>query len=214
MDKKDLKKNFYKDKIIFKQKISFFLLSLINNYTYVLVLSASNSLAEKFNSKKYMSLFTTFLTIFSIIAIFINSLYLIKLTYKKRFTICFLIQSLGISIVILSILKNQFIICLFGASFIGVGNSLGTLTIQGFLQNFDESVFYGFTAGTGLAGIFGSFFYTVMKIFGFNDLFILIILLFSFVGYFFIFNYILEMKKEIDLSKKKKDDEKIEKKKN
>jgi len=54
-------------------------MGLINNFPYVVVLSASKSIAEELNNKDLLSLFSGSMVLFGVIVRFLNSVYLVKI---------------------------------------------------------------------------------------------------------------------------------------
>jgi len=134
-----------------KQKLCFFVMGLINNFVYVVVLSASDSLSKDLDAAKYMSLFSVSLVLFSAIIRVINSRYLVKIVHRIRIIMSLTLTIIGIMVMIYSVYCKIFFFCLLGSTFIGLGCSLGDSTLQGFLKGFDPRVLVGYSSGTGFA---------------------------------------------------------------
>ena len=92
-----------KDNSDFVFKIYFFFLGLINNSTYVVILSASKTLVKQFEKENYLSLFSGCLIIFSFLIRILNLIYFVKIKHKKRIRIACFGSVIGISIIVLSI---------------------------------------------------------------------------------------------------------------
>ena len=186
----------------FRQKLSFFIMGLINNLIYVVVLSASDSLAKSLNSSKYMSLFSASLVLFSAIVRIINSRYLIKILHRKKIASAMYINMTGLLIMILSIFFENFFFCLIGSTLLGIGCALGDSTLQGFIKGFDPKIISGYSSGTGFAGVSGAFYYLIMFSAGVRNEITLGILTFGCVAYYFFFLWVLKLKMKLDAFRK------------
>ena len=194
--KKEFKNKKKKEKL--KQKIALFILGIINNTTYVVVLSASKKLCEKFNKKDFIPFFSGSLVLFSILLKIINSKYLVKIRHKIRILVASILIITGILFIMLSIFVNIFFISIIGTIFVGLGTSFGSITILGFIKGFDPDIVVGFSSGTGFAGVFGSIYYEIMDLFHFNEYESFSFLIFGFIIYFLIFIWFIRLKKHFD----------------
>ena len=184
----------YLDSIILKQKVLFFILSAINNSDYVIVLSASDALSKLFGKPEYMPLFSAKMNIAGAIISIIYSLYLIKYSIKSKFQFCFLSHFFGILLILLSIIFKSFFICLLGSVLLGIANALGVSVIQTYLQDFRESVHLAYPSGQSFSGVFGTFFYSFLKILGFSEFSIISFLAFILLIFYFSFIYLEKLK--------------------
>ena len=87
--------------------------------------------------------------------------------------------TISIFIMFLAKLMSSFILVLISCLLIGLGTSIGSLVVIGFIKCFPASVFSGYSMGTGLSGLLGALLYLFMKLFHFSfDSILLVMLLF------------------------------------
>lgn len=87
---------------------------------------------------------------------------MVKYEHLKWIQITILSSSLGTLSLIGGIYLKSLSLCIIGTIFIGIGGSLGSLTITGFIKDFDPEICVGFSSGTGGAGMAGSAYYLLM----------------------------------------------------
>ena len=143
--------------------ICFAFIGLVNNLGYTLIITGAQQFSSKVNDDTLIAFYPFALIAFNSVARFINSKYLITLSYFKRI--------LGLSIyffsgylflfIILTIIdsyeefnqKLAFLLTLIPTIIMGTGQSLGEATFLGYIRTFPEDYVSGWSAGTGLAGI-------------------------------------------------------------
>lgn len=184
--------------IVRRAKIALFFLGLLNNSGYVIVLSASADLADRFHQEKLMSLFSGSLVFFSIGVKMISAWFLLKLYHKMRIGVAIAFFFLGLSSIILALRVENFELALLGSLFLGMGGSFGDSSIQGFMKAFPPETFVGYSSGTGGAGVFGSFYYLLLKIYDFDVSKIFLFLFPAYVLYYFCFSYLIRLKVRLD----------------
>jgi battenin len=184
--------------IVRRAKLILFVLGLLNNSGYVIVLSAAADLANRFHQEKLMSLFSGSLVFFSIAVKMFSATFLLKLKHKARVKIAVAFFLLGVASIILALRVENFQIALLGSLLLGMGGAFGDSAIQGFMKAFPPETFVGYSSGTGGAGVFGSFYYFLLKVYGFEVSKIFIILLLAYVLYYFCFCYLIGLKLRLD----------------
>lgn len=186
------------NKIVFKAKIAFFLLGLLNNCGYVIVLASASDLAKKFEKDDMMSLFAGCLVFFSILVKVFNAKYLLKIHHKIRIAVAVAFFMIGVLAIIFALRKDSFNLSLFGSMLLGIGVSFGDANIQGFMKGFPAETFSGYASGTGGAGVFGSTYYLILKVSQFDVIRIFFFLFPAYILYFFCFTYVLKLKTQIE----------------
>lgn len=124
---------------------------------------------------------------------FISSIFygrlLVKINHMTRIIISIVLAVLGTSLVILSLILEEIIVCFIGVSFIGIAKLFGMLTIMGFVKSFDSSAIGGLTAGTGGAGLFGALYLILMRWMNKSTIFTFFTITAAYVPYFFLFAF-------------------------
>ncbi len=146
--------------------IYFFLIGIINHLGTILVLTGSRVLAYELNLSTWMYFYTPASTIFNILTRFINSRYLVHISYKKRITfLCFwicsgyLIMSFALICYEKKYIENNkicFLLTLIPSFILGTSYALGESAILAYLSNFPKNLVGGFSSGTGLSGLFSA----------------------------------------------------------
>ena len=170
------------------------ILGTINNLGYVLVLVFSDELAQELNHSKLMSLFVGSLTLLNILIRVLYLKFFVKIKHIYRITLSVVLTILAVLLLILSKVYLNFTLSCIGTLFIGVACVVGEMTNLGFMKGFPPSVISGYSSGTGMSGVLGSFGYLLLKIFKFQFQHILLIYLLFLPVYFFSFTRILKIK--------------------
>jgi battenin len=186
------------DKLILRAKLAFFLLGLLNNCGYVIVLSAASDLSKKLHREEHMSLFAGCLVFFSIAVKIFNAKYMLKIHHKIRIGIAVGFFLVGVLVIIVALNQESFDLSLVGSSLLGIGVSFGDANIQGFMKGFPPETFSGYASGTGGAGVFGSTYYLILKVSKFDVSRIFIFLFPAYIIYFLCFTYVLGLKSDVD----------------
>ncbi|KAL4490884.1 hypothetical protein ABPG72_008620 [Tetrahymena utriculariae] len=143
-----------------------FLIGIINNTGYVLVGTAAQDIANKFDMKNFMTLFQLSLIVLSGVMRSINSKFFIKISHKKRIFVC-IVLSIGAFIIIAFSSKANgkwgFYTCLVGSVMCGTMQAFGESVMLGYLKVFPSRLVAGWSSGTGFAGPFGSGLLLVLK---------------------------------------------------
>ena len=186
--------------IIRRAKLTLFFLGLLNNSGYVIVLSAAADLANRFKKERLMSLFSGSLVLLSIAVKFLSARFLLKLHHKIRVGIAVSFFFLGLLSIVSALQIESFVLALLGSLFLGMGGSFGDSTIQGFMKAFPPETFIGYSSGTGGAGVFGSFYYLLLKVYGFDVSKIFIFLFPAYILYYVCFSFLIRLKVRLDSS--------------
>ena len=154
----------------------FAFIGLVNNLGYTLIITGAQQFSSKVNNDALIAFYPFALIAFNSVARFINSRYLITLSYFKRI--------LGLSIyffsgyillfIILLIIDNikdfnqtvAFLLTLIPTVIMGTGQSLGEATFLGYIRTFPEDYVSGWSAGTGIAGITAAILSLTFKLLG------------------------------------------------
>ena len=134
----------------------FAFIGLVNNLGYTLIITGAQQFSSKVNNDALIAFYPFALIAFNSVARFINSRYLITLSYFKRI--------LGLSIyffsgyillfIILLIIDNikdfnqtvAFLLTLIPTVIMGTGQSLGEATFLGYIRTFPEDYVSGWSA--------------------------------------------------------------------
>ena len=172
---KELKSDPYisKKKLIYS---CFAFIGLVNNLGYTLIITGAQQFSSKVNDDTLIAFYPFALIALNSVARFINSRYLITLSYFKRI--------LGLSIyfltgyvllfIFLTIIDNvegfnqkvAFLLTLIPTIIMGTGQSLGEATFLGYIRTFPEDYVSGWSTGTGIAGILAAILSLTFKLIG------------------------------------------------
>ena len=151
--------------------ILFLFIGLINNLGYVLILTGSQQLTNKFDNKNFVALYLISLIIFSSFTRFINSKFCIKISYTKRLFGLAMYFFLGYILLFLILNNNnndnnnkKIFLTFIPAIIMGTGTSFGESTMLGYIKNFPKDYLVGWGSGTGFAGFIGSFISLICKL--------------------------------------------------
>ena len=188
-----------KDKVYsIKFFFSLFVIGLFNNNGYVMVNTASSNLAEIFNEKELMSMFTLCLILLSSVTRLINAKYFIKVQHLSRVGIATILMSLGFLIIAIACTfnmgKRSFWLAIFAALLFGIASSLGESTTLGFCKGFPSTIVGHFGSGTGFAGVFGSGIFLLLTSIGLSDGTIFFLVIPTVIPYFISFYWISSIK--------------------
>ena len=165
ISKKKVKSNHKKIKI--KQYIifiCFIFLGFINHLGYYLIITSSQQFATKLGNESLIACYPLALIIFSSLSRLINSKYFINISYYIRVICLSLYFFLGY-ITLFFILQNSnirknnnfaFWLTMIPTTIIGTGESLGEVTILGYIGTFRGNYISGWNIGAALAGVCGS----------------------------------------------------------
>lgn len=186
--------------ILLVSKILLFFLGLLNNSGYVVVLSGAKDLAKRFKHEDMMSIFAGCMVIFSIGVKTFSAKYLLKVYHKFRISIALAFFLGGVACIVGAFHFESILISFFGTALLGMGGAFGDSCIQGFMKAFPSETFVGYSSGTGGAGLFGSFYYLTLKVYGFDSSRIFLYLFPAYIAYFFLFLYLFRVKVSLDES--------------
>ena len=173
METKDVEKESLKYSKSMKNQLTicFFLLGIINHLGTILVMTGSRLLSYELGLSKAFYLYTSASTLFNILTRFINSKYLVHISYKRRIQfLCFWMSSgyLLMAAVLLGYNKvkdagkgDKYNVLFFSLSLIpsfilGTSYALGESAILAYLSKFPKNLVGGFSSGTGLSGLFSA----------------------------------------------------------
>jgi len=160
------------------------ILGLVNNFGYVIVLSAAKSLAEGFNQNGLIGLMQWANVAFGLLSKFVNMAFFLETSYVKRMILNTLLMGGGMVLTAVST-KVGFELAIVGISIIGTASAFGESVLLGYIKNYDPLLTGAWSSGTGGAGVFGALAYLLLKsVFHLNNLTIFCILAPSALIYF------------------------------
>jgi MFS family permease len=126
-----------------------------------------------------MGLLSGSMVFLSVIGRYFYSKYGLKYKHKNKMWSVIIMWTISIFIMFLAKLISSFVLVLISCLLIGLGTSIGSLVVIGFIKCFPASVFSGFSIGTGVSGLLGAILYLLLKLFNFSfDSILLVMLLF------------------------------------
>lgn len=140
---------------------SFFLLGLLNNFSYVVITSGSRSLAESFNKLQLLGVLQYSLVAAGLPLRALNAFVCYRFSTHTRIQLtglCFLVGYLGLTIA--PFFSFEFAIA--SILLIGAACSFGESVLLGYLRKFPVPVTSGWSSGTGMAGVGGALFYMML----------------------------------------------------
>lgn len=172
------------------QWLAFCILGTINNLSYVMVLSAAQSLAKQFNSENLIGVIQWANVGVGIFIKMLNTWYLLHWDYRIRMLICTALSTAGLVALALSVWIN-FWFSIFGIALIGCFSSLGESVLLGYLKLFNPLLAGAWGNGTGWAGVGGTALYLLLhSVIGMNNQLIFLILLPTNLVYYYAFYYL------------------------
>ena len=146
---------------------AFWVLGMINNFGYCVVLDASDHIAEEFNLKTYIALISWANIFGGLFLKLMNTFILTHTSYNKRFTANTCMAMGGM--VVVSIAKYcgtndvlRFIIALIGITFVGNASAYGESAALGYLEGFHSRLVGAWSSGTGMSGVAAGLMYILL----------------------------------------------------
>jgi len=136
----------------------------INNYFYVLVNSAAQSMCTEFHAESWIGAILWCNIAFGLVARIINMAVTEK--FGLRVIINTLLTTIGVGGIILSLYLGEgyFWLCLLSIIFVGTASSFGESVILCYLKKFPSELVGAWSSGTGFAGVLGTLSYALFKI--------------------------------------------------
>ena len=167
----------------FRNYAAFWMLGMINNFHYCLVLSASSDIAESYNLKQYVAMISWANVIGGIFVRLLNAFVFPSMPYKLRFLIAGLQTILGV--VVVSTASHwgsdntfRFVISLLGVMFVGNGSSWGESVALGYMERFPSNMVGGWSSGTGMSGVLAALIFMGLTALGVSNSIIFLVSLF------------------------------------
>ena len=156
----------------------FAFIGLVNNLGYTLIITGAQQFSSKVNDDTLIAFYPFALIALNSVARFINSKFLITVSYFKRILFLSIYFCVGyiLLFLILTIIDNvddfnqklAFLLTLIPTIIMGTGQSFGEATFLGCLITFPEDYVSGWSAGTGIAGIVAAILSLTFKLLGEN----------------------------------------------
>ena len=198
--KKEEKKKVIKENRLIKHFLflNFIFLGFFNHLGYYLIMTSSQQFATKLGNESLITLYPLALILFSCFTRLVNSKYFINLSYYVRIILLsaqFFIGYIALFFIlhISKIRQNKnmaFWLTMFPTTIVGMGESLGEVTILGYAGTFKGNYISGWNIGAALAGVSGSFLSLLFKKFNTNLKYVFLFLTPISVLYFFLFLFI------------------------
>ena len=141
------------------QFLIIWVLGLINNLAYVVVLASCKSLAESFGAADLISILQWSNVGLGLATKIVNMVYMTNVSYTIRMTITALLLGSGITITAIST-RVSFAMAVIGVLLMGSGCALGeSVLIGGYFKHYDPQLTGAWSSGTGGAGVAGTVLY-------------------------------------------------------
>lgn len=145
-----------------------FLLGLVNNFHYNLVISGANGLAEAYGMKKLVALVSFANVFFGIVARVLNTFVFNRISYNIRMTLMSICTLFGLFFVALSgpfghgNNASSFVVLLVGVALTGTAYSYGESVALTYVQRYPPQLVGAWGSGTGISGVITSVLYIVI----------------------------------------------------
>lgn len=144
--------------------LAFWLIGMINNFHYCLVLSAADEIATSFHLKTYVALVSWASVFFGVILRLLNAFVFTSIPYNRRFLFTGAQTLIGIVLVSSSKYLGsndvfRFFVALLGVVFCGNASTYGESVALGYLERFPSTTVGGWSSGTGMSGVLASLIY-------------------------------------------------------
>ena len=181
----------------------FFWLGIINHLGTILVMNGGRLLAFELGMDKYLQIYTSVSTIFSILTRVINSKLCLKVSYKKRIVILSFWMLAGY-ITMYAVLELHstvlsdynalcFVLSFIPCFFLGSSYAFGEAAIVAYLRLFPKTLIAGWSSGTGLSGLIsGALNMTTQLVDGFSLKYLYLAL--SPIGFLYLFLFLCTFK--------------------
>ena len=148
--------------------LAFWIIGLINNFHYCLVLSAASNIAESFHLKSYIALVSWSNVMGGLVVRMLNAFVFDAMPYKRRYIIMGIQTLLGLVLVMVSPYCGsndtaKFAIALVGVLNVGNGSSWGESVTLGYIERFPSRFVGAWSSGTGMSGVIATVFYMAMR---------------------------------------------------
>ena len=188
----------------------FICLGFINHIGYYLILTSSQHFAIKLGNESLIAFYPLALIFFNSFTRIMNSKYFINISYFIRVIFLSLYFCTGFisMFFILDKMANSkntnlaFWLTMFPSIIMGTGESLGEVTILGYIATFKGNYISGFNVGSAMAGLSGSFLSLLLKKYNINLKNVYLFLTLFAVLYLFIFMITICGYKEKKITKK------------
>ena len=149
----------------------FIFLGFINHIGYYLIITSSQQFAEKLNNEHLIAFYPLALIFFNSFTRIMNSKYFINISYFIRvifLSLYFCSGFISMFFILDKIAssknnKSAFWLTMIPTIILGTGESLGEVTILGYIATFKGNYVSGFNVGSAMAGVSGSFLSLMLK---------------------------------------------------
>ena len=178
------------DSLYWRHWLCFYVLGIINNFHFVVVLSSAYSLASSFDALSYIGVVQWATVILGIAAKAVNAVYLLQSSYSRRIHLGSLTAVVGLVMLVLSPYVS-FSFAIVAICLLGAYSALGESVLLGYLKHFHPKMTGGWSSGTGISGVAGTAGYLLMfSVLGFSNQLIYALITPTMVLYALAFTYI------------------------
>eukprot|EP00796_Vickermania_ingenoplastis_P009079 gene9079-6372_t len=148
--------------------ISLWVLGLVNNFHYNLVISAADALAAQYNMKRLVALISFANVFFGIIARVLNAFVANRVSFNLRMTLMVILTVTGLFLNAFSAPLGGyndpycFLIVILGVSFSGTAYSYGECVALTYIQRYPSYMVGAWSSGTGISGVITSVLYIIL----------------------------------------------------
>jgi battenin len=148
----------------------------INNFCYVVIISAAQSIARSFDEENLIGLIAWANVSLGIVSKAWNAFFLEKVSYNWRMFGMGVFYLFGLVGVAVSTFVS-FGFCIFAIVVAGSASAFGESVMLGYMRQFPSEYIGGWSSGTGFAGVGGAGFYIVMVAAGLRNFTIFLIMI-------------------------------------
>jgi battenin len=165
-----------------RNAVAFWLLGLINNLNYCVVIASAVNVAVSFDKKSYVALISWANVACGILARCVNAFWLNHLSYNVRVFAAGIQAIVGLVLLCLSPHLGAgdvggFTIALIGVTFIGNSSAYGESVALGYMERLPSQTVSQWSAGTGMSGVLGSLMYLGLKAANLRDEYVFLIMI-------------------------------------
>ena len=140
--------------------VSFWMLGLLNNFAYVVVLCGAAALADSFGEDKLAGVVPWANVAMGMVARMLNMSLLDKSAFSRILAAA--IVFFAAYILLFASVYCSFLVAILAIVLIGGACSLGESVLLGYMKGFPAQVVGGFSSGTGMAGVAGALYYMAL----------------------------------------------------
>jgi battenin len=139
---------------------SFWVLGMLNNFAYVVVLCGAGALADSFGMGKYTGV-VPWANVSVGLGVRMLNMCCLETRASARISATGAVFLVGYAMLALSVF-HSFWACIVAIVLLGAANSFGESVVLGYLQGFPPAITGAWSSGTGMAGVGGALYYLLL----------------------------------------------------